>query len=54
MGTNSMYFTKPAGTNQFVGENEIAAGKYALKNMKTGDQVEVAREELKERISSHA
>jgi histidyl-tRNA synthetase len=36
-----------------VGENEIAAGTYALKNMKTGDQVEVAREELTERISSH-
>jgi len=33
-----------------VGENEIAAGRYALKNMASGQQEEVAREEIARRI----
>ena len=33
-----------------VGENEIAAGRYALKNMQSGDQQTVTREELIQRI----
>jgi len=33
-----------------VGENEIAAGRYALKNMASGQQEEVAREEIAQRI----
>ena len=33
-----------------VGENEIAAGRYTLKNMQSGDQQTVAREELIQRI----
>ena len=33
-----------------VGENEIAAGKYALKNMQNGEQQTVSRGELVERI----
>jgi len=35
-----------------VGENEMAAGRYALKNMATGEQIQVTREELAERIGS--
>ena len=34
-----------------VGGNEIASGKYALKNMSTGEQAELARAELIERFS---
>ena len=30
----------------FVGENEIASGQFALKNLKTGEQVSMAREEI--------
>ena len=33
-----------------VGENEIAAGRYALKNMASGEQIEVAREEIAQRL----
>ena len=31
-----------------VGDNELAAGKYVLKNMQTGEQREVAQQELRE------
>jgi histidyl-tRNA synthetase len=34
-----------------VGDNEIVTGKYALKNMATGDQETVTEEELKQRFS---
>src|SRR6266849_6677904 len=30
----------------FVGENEVASGQFALKNLSTGDQVSVAREDI--------
>ncbi len=33
-----------------LGDNEIAAGEYALKNMQTGEQVNVRREELQKKI----
>ena len=33
-----------------VGDNEIAAGRYALKNMATGEQEKVARDEIAQRI----
>ena len=33
-----------------VGDNEIAAGRYTLKNMQTGEQESVAREELAARL----
>jgi histidyl-tRNA synthetase len=36
----------------FVGENEIASGQFALKNLKTGDQMTVAREEIANRVRS--
>ena len=36
-----------------VGENEIASGKYALKDMTAGEQIEIAREQLLERFSPH-
>ena len=29
-----------------VGENEMAAGRYALKNMSTGEQRELTRDEI--------
>jgi len=35
-----------------VGENEIAAGRYALKNMASGQQEEVAREEIARRLET--
>lgn len=35
-----------------IGDNEIASGRYALKNMGTGEQVEIARNELIQRFSS--
>jgi histidyl-tRNA synthetase len=35
-----------------VGENELASGRYALKNMATGEQTEVTRQELAARFSS--
>jgi histidyl-tRNA synthetase len=34
----------------FVGENEITSGQFALKNLKTGQQVSVAREEITSRL----
>jgi histidyl-tRNA synthetase len=36
-----------------VGGNEIAAGKYALKDMESGEQIEITREQLLERFSTH-
>jgi histidyl-tRNA synthetase len=33
-----------------VGENEIASGRYALKNMQSGEQQTVAPEEVIQRI----
>ena len=36
-----------------VGEDEIAAGTYALKNMKTGEQETASREQLLARFSRH-
>jgi histidyl-tRNA synthetase len=36
-----------------VGENEMAAGRYALKDMSSGEQIEVTREDLIERFSYH-
>jgi histidyl-tRNA synthetase len=33
-----------------VGDNEIAAGQYTLKNMQSGEQSTVARTELTQRI----
>jgi histidyl-tRNA synthetase len=33
-----------------AGEDEMAAGKYALKDMRTGQQETVGREELVQRI----
>ncbi|MGO9095023.1 MAG: histidine--tRNA ligase [Bryobacteraceae bacterium] len=33
-----------------LGEDEIASGRYTLKNMATGEQVSVTREELQERL----
>jgi len=33
-----------------LGENEMAAGRYALKNMATGEQVELTREEIAPRL----
>jgi len=35
-----------------VGENELAAGVYALKNMRSGEQVSVTRAEILERLNS--
>jgi len=35
-----------------VGENELAAGRYALKNMASGQQEDVAREEIARRLQS--
>jgi histidyl-tRNA synthetase len=35
-----------------VGENEMAAGRYALKNMATGEQCAVAREEIAARLAT--
>jgi histidyl-tRNA synthetase len=35
-----------------VGENELAAGVYSLKNMRSGEQVSVARAEILERLNS--
>jgi histidyl-tRNA synthetase len=33
-----------------VGENEIASGRYALKNMASGEQEQIAREEIGARL----
>ena len=33
-----------------VGDNEIAAGRYTLKNMQSGEQATVVRAELPQRI----
>lgn len=38
----------------FVGENEIASGQFALKNLASGEQVSVARPELVSRLRSLA
>jgi len=36
-----------------VGENEIAAGQYSLKNMETGEQENVGRDQIAERLNTH-
>ncbi len=36
-----------------VGDNEMASGRYALKNMATGEQIEIEREELIRRFGSN-
>ncbi len=36
-----------------IGEDEIAAGRYALKEMASGEQTDLTREQLIERFSSH-
>jgi histidyl-tRNA synthetase len=36
-----------------VGDNEIASGRYALKNMASGDQQPVAREEIAQRLRNN-
>jgi histidyl-tRNA synthetase len=36
----------------FVGENEIASGQFALKNLKTGEQISVARADLAIKLRS--
>jgi histidyl-tRNA synthetase len=35
-----------------VGENEIAAGQYALKNMRTGEQKNVSPQEIKASLAN--
>jgi histidyl-tRNA synthetase len=35
-----------------VGENELAAGRYTLKNMTTGDQESLSREEISPRLAA--
>jgi histidyl-tRNA synthetase len=35
-----------------VGENEIAAGRYALKNMSTGEQTDVTSEEIAAKLAA--
>jgi histidyl-tRNA synthetase len=35
-----------------LGDDEIAAGQYSLKNMQSGDQQRVSREELFQRIGN--
>src|SRR5689334_17722755 len=37
-----------------VGENEMAAGQYALKNMSTGEQINLTKEEIAERLTAPA
>ena len=37
-----------------VGDNEIAAGRYALKNMSTGEQENVTRDEIAARLAPMA
>jgi histidyl-tRNA synthetase len=34
-----------------IGEDEIASGEYALKNMLSGEQIKVKREEIEGRLS---
>jgi histidyl-tRNA synthetase len=36
----------------FIGENEMAAGRYGLKNMATGEQVELTRDEIAARLAA--
>jgi len=35
-----------------IGDNEIAAGRYALKNMSTGEQLELTRDEIAARLAA--
>jgi histidyl-tRNA synthetase len=35
-----------------VGENEMAAGRYALKNMSTGEQESLTRDEIAARLAT--
>jgi histidyl-tRNA synthetase len=36
----------------FVGENEVASGQFPLKELKTGEQVSVSREELAAKLKA--
>ncbi|HKD03640.1 MAG TPA: His/Gly/Thr/Pro-type tRNA ligase C-terminal domain-containing protein, partial [Terriglobales bacterium] len=36
-----------------VGENEVKAGAFALKNLETGEQVTIPRAQLAEKIQGH-
>jgi len=33
-----------------IGEDEIASGRYALKNMASGEQVQIARDQIAQRL----
>jgi histidyl-tRNA synthetase len=35
-----------------VGENEMAAGRYALKNMSTGEQLELTQDEIAAKLAA--
>jgi len=35
-----------------VGDNEVAAGRYALKNMSTGEQLDLTRDEIAARLAA--
>jgi histidyl-tRNA synthetase len=35
-----------------VGENEIAAGRYALKNMSTGEQLDLTQDEIAAKLAA--
>jgi histidyl-tRNA synthetase len=35
----------------FVGENEVASSQFALKNLATGEQISVAREDIATKLS---
>jgi histidyl-tRNA synthetase len=36
-----------------IGENEINSGRYALKNMASGDQEQIARDEIAGRLRAN-
>ena len=36
-----------------LGDNEIASGRYALKNMASGEQQQIAREEIARRLQAN-
>jgi histidyl-tRNA synthetase len=36
-----------------VGENEIASGRYALKNMASGEQKQIVRDEIAQRLQAN-
>ena len=51
--TRAMELANKSGARYalIVGDNEIAVGKYALKNMKTGEQKNVTRDEICNQVS---